>query len=109
MQEILIKLKRVLHFLFKLKTYRTFKNGFLLDFLVKRLFHKISTYFLYTFTIFFGDKYILEHFFSNFSVFFDIISKKVKQITKNSFINFFRFTIYVVGYIALIAFIIYVV
>lgn len=99
--------KRVLHFLLSWKVYRTFKNGLLLDFITKRFFFRISKYFFYIFTIFFGDKFILEHFFSNFFIFFSLISVKVKYLNRNSFINFFKLTIFIISYFSIVAMVIF--
>lgn len=80
----------------------------LLDFLTKRFFHKVSSYFFYIFTIFFGDKFILEHFFSNFSLFTSTLSTKLKNLSKTSFINFFKVTLYILFYVVLVSLIIYI-
>ena len=74
----------------------------LLDFFFKRIFFYSSNYFVYIFTIFFGDKFVLEHFFSNLSIFVNFLAKKIKTMNKNTFLNFFKFTLYVVSYISLL-------
>jgi len=92
----------MLHFLLKWQTYRNFKNGLLVDFLTKRFLHNISKYLFYTFTIFFGDKYILENFYTNFNTSLKILTNKIKNINKNSFINLFRTTLFIIIYLIVV-------
>lgn len=98
----------MLHYLLKWKTYRTLKNGLLLDYITKKVFYKISSYFFYTFTIFFGDKYLLEHLFSNLQIFVGFFLNKLKFLNKNSFIKFFKVTIFLITYGLSIGLIFYV-
>ncbi len=102
-ETLLKKLKRMLHFLLKWSSYRTLKNGLLLDYLSKRLFFKISKFFFYIFTIFFADKYILEYMFSNFYNFLNYWNVKIKKISSKSFLNLFKFVIYVFLYLLLLS------
>lgn len=83
-------------------TYRTLKSGLLLDFIVKRLFYIISQFFTINFTVFFGDKYILEHFMANLSKYFCVLSNKLKLLSNVSFLVLFRTTIIIVSYFFLL-------
>ena len=47
--------------LYKFKIYRTLKNGFLLDFFLKRFFFYPFINTIQMFNYYFNDKYIIEH------------------------------------------------
>jgi hypothetical protein len=55
---------RMLQYLLSWKLYRSLKSGLLLDYYTKRIFLSATKHFTSVFTIFFTDKYTLEHLFA---------------------------------------------
>ena len=80
----------MLRYILSWKTYRTFKNGLLIDYLIKSFFFKLSQFFFLSFTVYFGDKYLLENMFFNLSKSFKLVGNKFKNLGNQIFYKFFR-------------------
>ena len=97
---------RMLQYLLSWKLYRSLKSGLLLDYYIKRILLSATKPFTSVFTIFFTDKYTLEHLFAQ-------ILKQTQYwnnlivLKKTTLIATFKTLILCQSYLALIGLILY--
>lgn len=92
----------MLHKLFSWKTYRTIKNGMLLDFYVKKYFIYMMNYIYKVFTIYFFDKYILETLLQKLITFKKYYNSIILTYTKLEFVKYFKVVLLYFTYLVII-------
>lgn len=69
----------------------------------------MSKAWFYIFSIFFGDKYILENFASNLFNFLNSVYLQLQNTNKKEFINIFKFILIIIFYLTLISIVLFLI